>query len=246
MSDNPRIDELKRRVQQDPASIAFAALADEYRRAGLFHDAVETCRAGLQRHPAYVSARVTLGRSLVELGEFQEATEHLEQVLRSAPENLAAIRALADLHRRNGEPLESTIQAAAAAESASQTPTVAPAAPAAQTAPVIPTVAVAQQARAVRPIPVTQAVPVAPPAPPAPAPLLSSPSPFQPIVINRLLWSPSPAEPDAEELEIADLAPTMADAQLPVIRELEQLLAGIESRKTSHRLAQRLTPTRAV
>ena len=29
MSDNPRIDELKRRVQQDPASIAFAALADE-------------------------------------------------------------------------------------------------------------------------------------------------------------------------------------------------------------------------
>src|SRR4029453_9183300 len=111
MSDNPRIDELRRRVQQDPASIAFAALADEYRRAGLFHDAVETCRAGLQRHPAYVSARVTLGRSLVELGEFQEATEHLEQVLRSAPENLAAIRALADLHRRNGEPLETTITA---------------------------------------------------------------------------------------------------------------------------------------
>jgi tetratricopeptide (TPR) repeat protein len=106
MADNPRIDELRRRVQRDPASIAFAALADEYRRAGLYHDAIETCRAGLQRHPAYLSARVTLGRALLEIGEYQEATQHLEQVLRFAPENLAAIRALAEIHRRNGEPAE--------------------------------------------------------------------------------------------------------------------------------------------
>ncbi len=69
MPDNRKIEDLKRRVQQDPASIAFAALADEYRRAGQFHDAIETCRAGLLRHPAYVSARVTLGRALLEIGE---------------------------------------------------------------------------------------------------------------------------------------------------------------------------------
>jgi tetratricopeptide (TPR) repeat protein len=106
MAANPRIEELKRRVQRDPASIAFAALADEYRRAGLFHDAIETCRAGLQRHPAYLSARVTLGRALLEIGEYPEATEHLEQVLRAAPENLAAIRALAEIHRRRGDGLE--------------------------------------------------------------------------------------------------------------------------------------------
>ena len=103
MADSPRIEELKRRVQQDPASIAFAALADEYRRAGRFHDAVETCRAGLLRHPAYLSARVTLGRALLELGEFDEAEAELQQVLRTAPENLAAIRALADIHHRRGD-----------------------------------------------------------------------------------------------------------------------------------------------
>ncbi len=103
MSENPRLEELRRRVQQDPASISFAALAEEYRRAGLFHDAIETCRAGLQRHPAYLSARVTLGRSLVEVGEYDDAVVELEQVLRAAPENLAAIRALADIHRRRGE-----------------------------------------------------------------------------------------------------------------------------------------------
>ncbi|HXW05228.1 MAG TPA: tetratricopeptide repeat protein [Vicinamibacterales bacterium] len=98
-----RIEDLKRRVQQDPTSIAFAALAEEYRRAGQCWEAVEVCRAGLQRHPAYLSARVTLGRALLEVGELDESREHLEQVVRVAPENLAAIRALAEIHRRRGE-----------------------------------------------------------------------------------------------------------------------------------------------
>lgn len=103
MSETPRLEELKRRVQRDPASISFAALAEEYRRLGMFPEAIETCRAGLQRHPSYISARVTLGRALVEVGDYDEASAELEQVLRSAPENLAAIRALADIHRRRGE-----------------------------------------------------------------------------------------------------------------------------------------------
>src|SRR5919112_2214338 len=101
MADNPRIEELKRRVQMDPASIAFAALAEEYRRLGRFDDAIATCEAGLQRHPAYLSARVTLGRSLLELGRFEEARHELEHVLRAAPENLAAIRGLAEIHERS-------------------------------------------------------------------------------------------------------------------------------------------------
>lgn len=103
MTDTPRLEELKRRVQRDPASISFAALAEEYRRLGMFPEAIETCRAGLLRHPSYTSARVTLGRALVEVGAYDDASIELEQVLRSAPENLAAIRALADIHRRRGE-----------------------------------------------------------------------------------------------------------------------------------------------
>jgi tetratricopeptide (TPR) repeat protein len=103
MNQTPRLEELKRRVQRDPASISFAALAEEYRRLGMFPEAIETCRSGLQRHPSYISARVTLGRALVEVGEFDEASAELELVLRSAPENLAAIRTLADIHRRRGE-----------------------------------------------------------------------------------------------------------------------------------------------
>jgi tetratricopeptide (TPR) repeat protein len=103
MTDTARLEELRRRVQRDPASISFAALAEEYRRLGQFGDAIDTCRAGLLRHPAYVSARVTLGRALIEVGAYDEAASELEEVLRSAPENLAAIRALADIHGRRGE-----------------------------------------------------------------------------------------------------------------------------------------------
>jgi tetratricopeptide (TPR) repeat protein len=97
MSESPRIEELRRRVQGDPASIAFAALAEEFRRAGRFKEAVETSRAGLRHHPTYVSARVTLGRSLVELQELEQAERELAFVLRSAPDNLAARRALGEL-----------------------------------------------------------------------------------------------------------------------------------------------------
>jgi tetratricopeptide (TPR) repeat protein len=103
MSDSSRITELKRRVQMDPASIAFAALAEEYRRLGRYEESVATCQVGLLRHPAYLSARVTLGRSLIELKRYDEAREQLEHVLRVAPENLAAIRGLAEIHGQENE-----------------------------------------------------------------------------------------------------------------------------------------------
>lgn len=102
MSPNERLDELRRRLQKDPASIAFAQLAEELRRMGQYQEAVDVCRAGLAVHPSYLSARVTLGRALIELNQVEEARQELETVRRSAPENLAAIRALADIHRRWG------------------------------------------------------------------------------------------------------------------------------------------------
>jgi tetratricopeptide (TPR) repeat protein len=122
VADNPRIEELRRRVQADPASIAFAALAEEFRRAGRFEEAIETCRTGLQRHPSYLSARVTLGRSLLEIQQYDEARKELEHVLKAAPENLAAIRALAEIHERRGDTHESLEQYRVALTAAPQEP----------------------------------------------------------------------------------------------------------------------------
>lgn len=97
---SPRIEELRRRLTSDPNSVAFAQLGEEHRRIGEYQAAVDVCRAGLARHPKYVSARVTLGRSLLALEQWESAEAELEAALAAAPDNLAAIRALADIHQR--------------------------------------------------------------------------------------------------------------------------------------------------
>jgi len=80
----------------------------------MYKEAVDVCRAGLAVHPAYPSARVTLGRALTELHHYDEAQHELEQVLKAAPENLAAIRGLADVLRRQGSLAEALVQYRAA------------------------------------------------------------------------------------------------------------------------------------
>jgi tetratricopeptide (TPR) repeat protein len=99
---NPRIEDLRRRIQKDPASIAFAQLAEEHRRIGEHEEAIRVCQAGLDQHPAYLSARVTLGRSLLELGRVEEAEAEFARVLVSAPDNVVARRALDDIRSRQG------------------------------------------------------------------------------------------------------------------------------------------------
>lgn len=94
------------RTRQVPAehSPAFGAIAERFRRAGECERAVRLCQEGLQRYPTHLSARVTLGWALIDLGRCGEARLELERVLKLAPDNLAAIRGLAELHdRTDGE-----------------------------------------------------------------------------------------------------------------------------------------------
>jgi tetratricopeptide (TPR) repeat protein len=108
LADLQRIDDLRHRVQKDPASIAFAQLAEELRRSGQLQDSVDTARAGLTRHPTYLSARITLARALVELGHLDDASVEFELVLRNAADNLAAVRGLGEIYQRRGA-LESAL-----------------------------------------------------------------------------------------------------------------------------------------
>src|SRR4029453_4780977 len=94
MSENFRIEQLRRRLCEDPASIAFAQLGEQLRRAGRHHEAVDVCRAGLASYPPYLSARVTLGRALIDLNQLNEPQTELETVLNSSPDRFAAVRAL--------------------------------------------------------------------------------------------------------------------------------------------------------
>jgi predicted Zn-dependent protease len=98
--EDSRIAELRRRLREDPASIAFAQLGEDLRRAGRHQEAVDVCRAGLASYPAYLSARVTLGRALIDLNQLDEAQSELETVLNSSPDRFPAARALEILEQR--------------------------------------------------------------------------------------------------------------------------------------------------
>jgi len=225
MGENPRIEELKRRVQVDPASIAFAALAEEYRRAGRFEEAISTCQAGLQRHPAYLSAHVTLGRALLETGQFDEARAELEHVLRAAPENLAAIRGLAEIHDRRGELPEALEHYRSALHVAKNDPEleatveelskrVAPPEPAQEPAP-----------------PVAAPVPTISLASSTPVALTPKPA-LKPPPLELVTWVRADAEAEAQEAPIQCAPPFGAEPALearpdPALAALEDLLAAI-------------------
>lgn len=58
------------------------------------------CEAGLAQHPAYLSARVTLGRALFGLGRLDAARTEFLRVLDAAPDHLVAVGNLAEIHQR--------------------------------------------------------------------------------------------------------------------------------------------------
>jgi tetratricopeptide (TPR) repeat protein len=91
-----RIDDLRRRLEKEPGSRLFAQLAEELRKAGELGEAIRVSREGLQRHPAYHSARMTLARALFDTGALAQARPEFEMVLGGAPDNILASRLLAE------------------------------------------------------------------------------------------------------------------------------------------------------
>jgi tetratricopeptide (TPR) repeat protein len=98
-----RIDELRRRLERDPGSRLFAQLAEELRKNGELVEAIRVARAGLAVHSSYPSARLTLGRALLDSGDVATARAELESVLRDAPDNILASRYLAQARETLGD-----------------------------------------------------------------------------------------------------------------------------------------------
>lgn len=90
------------RLAKDPTSLAFAALADLYRKAGRTREAIALCREGLERYPRYTTARLILAKAYLTERNQEDALRELSQVVAQNPDDVQAHRLLSDLYRRGG------------------------------------------------------------------------------------------------------------------------------------------------
>jgi predicted Zn-dependent protease len=102
------------RLAKDPTSLAFAQLADLYRKAGRAADAIATCRAGLLRYPHYTTARLILAKTLLSENEPTSALEEIQAILQVSPKDVQCHRLAAEAHRRMGR-LDAAVQSLEAA-----------------------------------------------------------------------------------------------------------------------------------
>src|SRR6267143_5039922 len=100
---NPTIESLKDRIARDPFTRAFLQLAEEYRKEGRFQEAIQVCLDGLQRHPTYHTARISLGRTYMEAGDMENARRAFTEVLELQPENHLAAKLLAEIQKKMGD-----------------------------------------------------------------------------------------------------------------------------------------------
>src|SRR5919206_409421 len=116
---NPKIEELRFRLKTDPKSRLFYPLAEELRKVGAFEDGEKVLRAGLQHHPTYLSAWVSLGR-----------------MLREQQKNDGAVEALIErLDREINPPFPAPVEEAPQPAADEETPFAAPPAPMEDTKP---------------------------------------------------------------------------------------------------------------
>lgn len=90
------------RVRRDPASLAFAQLADLYRKAGRTAEAITLCREGLTRFPHYTTARLILAKAHQAEGDFERALAEVAAILEVSPRDVQSHRLAAEIHRRCG------------------------------------------------------------------------------------------------------------------------------------------------
>ena len=105
-SDPIEANEIRRFEEQyaeNPESFVFARLADAYRKAGNPERALEILEKGLRRHPEYMSGHIVRARCLTEIGRGEEAGASWRNVLELDPQNLVALRQLAELAREAGD-----------------------------------------------------------------------------------------------------------------------------------------------
>lgn len=103
------IEKLKRQWDENPKGTSFAPLAELYRKDGQHDKAMEVLRVGLESNPKHIPGNIVLGRCCLDLKQDAEAEVAFSRALELDPENVIALKALADITERAGRLDEATI-----------------------------------------------------------------------------------------------------------------------------------------
>ena len=103
----PRVDELKKRYEENPRRF-FAPLANEYRKAGDLEAAIDLCKMHLEEQPGHLSGHIVYGQALFESSRPADARSIFEAALQLDPENLIALRHLGDIAKADGDATTAT------------------------------------------------------------------------------------------------------------------------------------------
>jgi tetratricopeptide (TPR) repeat protein len=106
MADDALVAAIRRheeRLARDPGSLAFAQLADLYRKAGRTQDAIALCRQGLARYPQYTTARLILAKAWLAAGSLDEAAAEIQTILDHSQNDVQCLRLAAEVARRRGD-----------------------------------------------------------------------------------------------------------------------------------------------
>ncbi len=89
--------------ERDPDGLAFASLADAFRRKGEVREALDLLTDGMSRHPEFVTGHAIATRLYSDQGLDYEAELAARRVLELDPEHLVGLSALATLLAGKGE-----------------------------------------------------------------------------------------------------------------------------------------------
>jgi tetratricopeptide (TPR) repeat protein len=106
MAPSSKIDDFRARLKAEPKGRHFFPLAEELRKAGSLAEAEQTLRDGLQIHPNYLSAWVSLGRVLRDGGKHKDAIDALQKALALDANNAVTARLMAETYLSMGEKVE--------------------------------------------------------------------------------------------------------------------------------------------
>ena len=95
-------------LARDPSSLAYAELAEALRRRNQGEEALRVALQGLARHPQHADGHDVLARIYSDLGDLERARLAWSKVLEIAPGHAGALRGIAFVHFRQGDPAAAT------------------------------------------------------------------------------------------------------------------------------------------